>query len=74
MASIVRAWPVRCSSRRNDLLAFGKAESADLAQRAVAVAVRHAMAALFAALVGGAPPLPPHSASARALRTLQPAL
>lgn len=56
----------------DDLLALGKAESADLAQRAVAV--RHAMAALFAALVGGAPPLPPHSASARALRTLQPAL
>ncbi|SAI59652.1 multidrug efflux protein [Bordetella ansorpii] len=56
----------------DDLLALGKAESADLAQRAVAV--RHAMASLFAALVGGAPPLPAHGASTRAWRTLQPAL
>lgn len=36
----------------DDLLALGKAESADLARRAAAV--RHAMAALFAALAGGA--------------------
>ncbi|PPU95447.1 FUSC family protein [Xanthomonas hyacinthi] len=56
----------------DDLLALGKAESTDLAQRAVAV--RHAMASLFAALVGGMPPLPPTSASAQALRTLQPTL
>lgn len=56
----------------DDLLALGKAESADLAQRAVAV--RHAMASLFAVLVGGPPPRPPHSVGTRALRTLQPAL
>lgn len=56
----------------DDLLAQGKAESADLAQRAVTV--RHAMASLFAALVGGMPPLPADSANVRALRALQPAL
>jgi len=56
----------------DDLLAQGKAESADLARRAVTV--RQAMASLFAALVGGTPPLPADSANARALRTLQPAL
>ena len=56
----------------DDLLALGKAESADLAQRAAAV--RHAMASLFAALVGGTLPLPLHSASARALRAFQPTL
>lgn len=56
----------------DDLLALGKAESEDLAQRAMAV--RHAMASLSAALVGGTPPLPSDSASMRALRTLQPAL
>ncbi len=37
----------------DDLLAVGKAESADLAHRAHAV--RHAMASLFAALAGGLP-------------------
>lgn len=39
----------------DDLLAAGKAESEDLAQRAVAV--RNGMASLFGALVGGAAPL-----------------
>nr|WP_284692510.1 FUSC family protein [Serratia marcescens] len=76
-ASTSRVAPVRRSLMAeiynvDDLLALGKAESADLSQRAVAV--RHAMAALFAALCGGAPPLPPHSTSAWALRTLSPAL
>ncbi|WP_413739718.1 FUSC family protein [Sodalis sp. RH14] len=56
----------------DDLLAQGKAESADLAQRAVTV--RHAMTSLFAALVGGVPPLPADSAGERTLRALQPAL
>ncbi|RXN91677.1 FUSC family protein [Achromobacter aloeverae] len=56
----------------DDLLALGKAESADLAQRAAAV--RHAMASLFAAVVGGAPRLRPHSATMQALRALQPTL
>lgn len=56
----------------DDLLALGKAESEDLAQRAAAV--REGMVALFGALVGGAPPLPAGSASAAALAALQPAL
>lgn len=56
----------------DDLLALGKAESADLAQRAAAV--RHAMVSLFAALVGGSPPLPKDSSSVHALRGLQPSL
>ncbi|MCS5517294.1 hypothetical protein NWF32_27600 [Pseudomonas qingdaonensis] len=38
----------------DDLLALGKAESADLAHRAGTV--RHTMVSLFSALVGGAPP------------------
>ncbi|MQT88054.1 FUSC family protein [Pseudomonas nabeulensis] len=54
----------------DDLLALGKAESEDLAQRAMAV--RHAMASLFAALVGGMPPRQPDSAGMRALRALRP--
>lgn len=56
----------------DDLLAQGKAESADLAQRAATV--RHAMTSLFAALVGGVPPLPADGASERTLCALQPAL
>lgn len=55
----------------DDLLALGKAESADLAQRAATV--RQTMVSLFSALVGGAPPLREHSASLEALRSLQPA-
>lgn len=54
----------------DDLLALGKAESADLALRAVAV--RHTMTSLFAALVSGVPPIAQHSARQEALRTLQP--
>lgn len=54
----------------DDLLALGKAESADLAQRAGTV--RHTMVSLFSALVGGAPPLRGHSASLAALSALQP--
>ena len=54
----------------DDLLALGKAESADLAHRAGTV--RHTMVSLFSALVGGAPPLREHSAGLAALRALQP--
>lgn len=54
----------------DDLLALGKAESADLAHRAGTV--RHAMVSLFSALVGGAPPLHGQSASLAVLRVLQP--
>lgn len=54
----------------DDLLALGKAESADLAHRAGTV--RHTMVSLFSALVGGAPPLREHSASLAALSALQP--
>ncbi|WP_110598810.1 FUSC family protein [Salinicola lusitanus] len=56
----------------DDLLALGKAESIDLAQQGAMV--RHAMASLFAALVGGISPLSEHSTSMRALRALQPEL
>lgn len=55
----------------DDLLALGKAESADLAQRANTV--RQTMVSLFSALVGGAPPMRENSASLNALRLLQPA-
>lgn len=54
----------------DDLLALGKAESADLAHRAGTV--RHTMVLLFSALVGGAPPLHGHSASLAVLSVLQP--
>lgn len=54
----------------DDLLALGKAESADLAHRAGTL--RHAMASLFSALVGGVPPLREHSPSLAALDALQP--
>lgn len=54
----------------DDLLALGKAESADLAHRAGTV--RHAMVSLFSALVGGVPPLHGHSASLAVLSALQP--
>lgn len=54
----------------DDLLALGKAESADLAHRAGTV--RHTMVSLFSALVGGAPPLREHSAGLAALSALQP--
>ncbi|WP_348984424.1 FUSC family protein [Achromobacter sp. Bel] len=54
----------------DDLLALGKAESADLAHRAGAV--RHTMVSLFSALVGGAPPLRDHSAGLALLGALQP--
>lgn len=40
----------------DDLLSVGKAESADLAARATAL--RHAVACLFSAMLGGASPLP----------------
>ncbi|HIC7214784.1 FUSC family protein [Burkholderia stabilis] len=56
----------------DDLLALGKAESEDLAQRAAAV--RHGMASLFGALAGGMPPLPADSPGARAIAPLQPRL
>ncbi|MDY7806378.1 FUSC family protein [Burkholderia stagnalis] len=56
----------------DDLLALGKAESEDLAQRARAV--RHGMASLFGALAGGTPPLPADSPGARAIALLQPRL
>ena len=56
----------------DDLLALGKAESEDLAQRAAAV--RHGMASLFGALVGGTPPLPADSPGAQAVASLQPRL
>lgn len=58
----------------DDLLALGKAESADLAQRAGTV--RQTMVSLFSALVGGAPPMRESSTSLNALnalRSLQPA-
>lgn len=54
----------------DDLLALGKAESADLAHRAGTV--RHAMVSLFSALVGGAPAKHGHSAAYAALSGLQP--
>ncbi|WP_395757667.1 FUSC family protein [Achromobacter sp. EB05] len=54
----------------DDLLALGKAESADLAHRAGTV--RQVMVSLFSALVGGAPPLSGQSASLAALRALRP--
>lgn len=54
----------------DDLLALGKAESADLAHRAGTV--RHTMVSLFSALVGGAPPLREHSAGLAVLSALQP--
>ncbi|MQT77914.1 FUSC family protein, partial [Pseudomonas helleri] len=54
----------------DDLLALGKAESADLAHRAGTV--RHTMVSLFSALVGGAPPLHGPSASLAVLSALQP--
>jgi len=54
----------------DDLLALGKAESADLAHRAGTV--RHTMVSLFSALVGGAPPLHGHSAGLAVLSALQP--
>ncbi len=53
----------------DDLLALGRAESADLAHRAGAV--RQTMVALFSALVGGTPPMREHSASLDALKSLQ---
>lgn len=55
----------------DDLLASGKAESADLAQRAGTV--RQTMVSLFSALTGGAPPMRAGSASLNVLRSLQPA-
>lgn len=54
----------------DDLLALGKAESADLAHRAGTV--RHTMVSLFSALVGGAPPLREHSPGLATLSALQP--
>ncbi|MFA1686995.1 FUSC family protein [Achromobacter dolens] len=54
----------------DDLLALGKAESADLAHRAGTV--RQVMVSLFSALVGGAPPLSGQSASLAVLRALRP--
>ncbi|MET3056249.1 FUSC family protein [Serratia marcescens] len=54
----------------DDLLALGKAESADLAHRAGTV--RHTMVSLFSALVGGTPPLHENSAGLAALSKLQP--
>lgn len=54
----------------DDLLALGKAETADLAHRAGTV--RHTMVSLFSALVGGAPPLHGQSASLAVLSALQP--
>lgn len=54
----------------DDLLALGRAETADLAHRAATV--QHAMVSLFSALVGGAPPLRRHSASFAALSALRP--
>lgn len=55
----------------DDLLALGKAESSDLAQRAGTV--RQTMVSLFSALVGGMPPLREGSASLGALKELKPA-
>lgn len=54
----------------DDLLALGKAESADLAQRASTV--RQTMVSLFSALVGGAPPMREGSASLDVPESLQP--
>lgn len=54
----------------DDLLALGKAESADLAQRAGTV--RQTMVSLFSALVGGVPPMRENSTSRHVLRSLQP--
>lgn len=54
----------------DDLLALGKAESADLAHRAGTV--RHTMVSLFSALAGGAPPLRENCAGRAALRALRP--
>ncbi len=74
------SWKLLDIGRRNliievygvdDLLALGKAESADVAQRANAV--RQTMVSLFSALVGGMPPMQENSASLRVLRSLQPA-
>lgn len=56
----------------DDLLALGKAESPDLAHRATAV--RHAMASLCAALVGGALPWSTHVGPNGPLVELQPIL
>lgn len=53
----------------DDLLALGKAESADLALRAGTV--RQTMASLFSALAGGTPPMQESSASLQALKSLQ---
>lgn len=53
----------------DDLLALGKAESSDLAQRAATV--RQAMVSLFSALVGGMPPMREGSASLNALKVLK---
>lgn len=53
----------------DDLLALGKAESSDLAQRAATV--RQAMVSLFSALVGGRPPMREGSASLNALKVLK---
>ncbi len=55
----------------DDLLALGKAESSDLAQRAGTV--RQTMVSLFSALAGGMPPLREGSASLGALKELKPA-
>lgn len=53
----------------DDLLALGKAESPDLAQRAGTV--RQTMVSLFSALVGGMPPRREGSASLNALKALK---
>ncbi|SIS69328.1 FUSC family protein [Insolitispirillum peregrinum] len=55
----------------DDLLAAGKAESADIARRAGAV--RQTMVSLFSALVGGTPVMGENRASLRVLKSLQPA-
>lgn len=54
----------------DDLIALGKAESADLAQRTSTV--RQTMVSLFSALVGGVPPLRENSTSLKVLRSQQP--
>ena len=53
----------------DDLLAAGKAESEDLAQRAAAV--RNGMAALFGALIGGTPARTDEGPAAQALAALR---
>ncbi|WZB76818.1 FUSC family protein [Achromobacter insuavis] len=53
----------------DDLLAAGKAESEDLAQRAAAV--RNGMAALFSALIGGTPARMDEGSAAQALAALR---